>query len=425
MALVVLIIDRIVERRRRRTQPFETKVLLFEPPVEAPAPEIVKVRDLESFHRDDPAWPRKLSRRTHFAVTEPSQSGVKGTREILPLSEGAARVWAEHVDDLFLGALWSEKIVDGGEDAMPLMMYSGKEQRVLGTVLDGLGGSGAAKIHWESERVVSNAWESARLVRATLETVAASDPSLTTFTSAIPHGLEAVIKKTLSKRADEIVGSKAALSSSLTRILPTTVAGFVLDTSASPQLTTFWAGDSRAYILDADVGLQVLTVDDAEDMDAFEALVVDPPLTNVLCADRPFTLNYRKDGVPRQSLVIAASDGCFNYWPTPPNFEFEILSAICGASSWESAVRQLTRSIGGVTNDDTSLVIVAIGFSTFIELQQRFARRHAEIKQLAFDPLAQLRKDSGTREDFETYRSEAWRIYKKGYEGRLGGSVEG
>jgi hypothetical protein len=371
---------------------------------------------LREFLNADTSSGERLAKGIHHISGDSSQPGELGGKLFESSVEGSKALWYHTNGDALYGAMWSEKIENQGEDAYPLLVVSRKDSVVVGSVFDGLGGSGASRIDWTNGQSVSHAWEAARIARSSLSRHLATKQGLRNLSNIGASTFPRSVKDQLIQRASGLHQIQSGLSSSLSRILPTTIAGFVIRLRGVQEVEAFWAGDSRTYLLDTQRGLQVLTRDDAEDMDAFESLNLDPPLTNVICADRPFELNSRTVKVTAPMLVLCATDGCFNYWPTPANFEFEILDAIIKASSWENALASLRTSIGAVTKDDTSLAIAAIGFKNFKSLQSALATRHQELYQMTYVPLAEIKNSGGSREDFEEYRIATWRSYKHDYE---------
>jgi len=365
--------------------------------------------------------PSKFSKAFTIIGSDSSQAGAASARQFTESPVGAGRNWELENGDGLFGAFWSEKIPDNGEDAIPLMVVGRKDGIVVSGVFDGLGGSGAARIDWVDGRSVSHAWESSRITRSTIEFELARAKSVKEVAFFDLTNLASVLQTRLLARSEEFNVTETGLTSSLARVLPTTFAGFTIDYKGNKAVEAYWAGDSRTYILDINRGLQVLTRDDAEDMDAFDSLNVDPPLTNVICADRPFVIHSKRVSLPSSCLVIAATDGCFNYWPTPANFEFEILNAIISNTSWSAALQALSQSVASVTKDDTSLTIAALGFKGFKGLQLALTARHRELYALTYEPLARLKNAGGTRDQFEEYRQETWKAYKANYEALLEG----
>lgn len=328
-------------------------------------------------------------------------------------------IWFDESPLGMSGAIWSEKVPGKGEDSTPILMKNNKTGATYGAVLDGLGGSGAAMISMSDGNEVSQAFEASRLARASIEARISQFLETEVTAGQLSQALEDELRFVLEKRAEHFGPANALLTSSLTRILPTTLAGFVIQ-EKKDSVTALWAGDSRTYLLDAVGGLQVLTVDDCAPMDAFESLSNDPPLQNVICADRAFTIHTHVAALTGPVLLIAASDGCFNYWPTPANFEFEILNALINEKSWKDALLALATSITSIANDDTSLVIHAVGFEGFEDVRQQMQHRYEHLRNIAFEPLMQLRSSGGSQLDFEAYRLEAWRLYKQSYEQMIG-----
>ena len=407
-----------LSRRRRKIDELD----LFEPLPLSEAPErkpATLVAPLSEFLGSHRFVPPRFSRTVSFIEGDSSAKPSIGPRAIQPRSEGHRKTWAAESAPGFFGSLWSEKIVGGGEDAVPVLIASKKDGVVIGSVFDGLGGSGAAKINWANGSSVSHAWESSRIARSAVEEFAGNLARFQKLDDSALSVLKGEIASRLALRMNELGSARSVLTSSLTRSLPTTLAGFSISLASTSTVTAFWAGDSRTYLLDPQMGLRVLTRDDAGEGDAFESLNNDPPLTNVICADRDFDIHSRTVGIQTPHLVITASDGCFNYWPTPANFEYEILNAIITATSWAQALDSLSQSIDGVTKDDVSLVIAAVGYSKFSELQLSIQDRFHYMRELSYAPLLALRDSGGTKSDFEAYREQAWLAYKEGYESLL------
>ena len=124
----------------------------------------------------------------------------------------------------------------------------------------------------------------------------------------------------------------------------------------------FWAGDSRAYVFEPDAGARQLTTDDIRDRgDAMANLREDSVVSNAMSADTDFLVNHRKVELTAPFLVVAATDGCFGYLPSPMHFEHLVLAALRDApdtDSWSAAVQA---QIGAVTGDDAAMAVLGIG----------------------------------------------------------------
>jgi hypothetical protein len=190
----------------------------------------------------------------------------------------------------------------------------------------------------------------------------------------------------------------------------------------------FWAGDSRAYVFRPDAGAQQLTTDDIRDRgDAMANLREDSVVSNAMSADTDFVVHHRKVDLTAPFLVVAATDGCFGYVPSPMHFEHLVLAALREApdtDGWSAAVQA---AVGAVAGDDAAMAVLGIGadHDTFRKL---FARRTAELEQRWVKPLddldADLREHERKLEELRATRrqrqAQLWAAYKPGYEGYLG-----
>lgn len=80
------------------------------------------------------------------------------------------------------------------------------------------------------------------------------------------------------------------------------------------------AGDSRAFVMDPQVGLQQISKDDVDgDVDAYEKSTI---TTNKVNQERDFHLNYGHFILKTPCVLFASSDGCYDYIETPMEFEY-------------------------------------------------------------------------------------------------------
>jgi hypothetical protein len=156
----------------------------------------------------------------------------------------------------------------------------------------------------------------------------------------------------------------------------------------------------------------------------------DSVVSNAMSADTAFVVHHRKVELTAPFLVIAATDGCFGYLPSPMHFEHLVLAALRDApdtDGWSAAVQA---AVGAVTGDDAAMAVLGIGadHDTFREL---FARRTAELEQRWVTPLddldAGLREHERKLEELRATRRERqarlWAAYKPGYERYLGAAT--
>lgn len=121
-------------------------------------------------------------------------------------------------------------------------------------------------------------------------------------------------------------------------VFPTTLAAVVYkEDDEGVNATVIWAGDSRVYMLTEENSLQQLSKDDV--VGEFDACFgKDCRMSNCISQDEPFFINYASYKLPKQCVIFACSDGCFDFTKSPMHFEMEILKALFGAKKLESDV---------------------------------------------------------------------------------------
>lgn len=295
---------------------------------------------------------------------------------------------AEPAPDARMLALCRAQVEGFGEDAF-LAVRDG--DRALLAAFDGCGGSGAKT--YEAFGGHTGAWAASRAASlAARQWFAAGDSE-----ADLAACLACALQKCKSR---EPAGQ--VLLGGLSKAFPTTVAAFAVEKNAAD---IYWCGDSRAYLLDAK-GLHALTRDDSAVQDALRALREDAPMTNVACASQPFQLHRRRVALNRPAVLLAATDGCFGYLPSPMAFERLLLEALCRAASPADVRKRLDAAIRAVSGDDYTLVAWAHGFKGFKAMQKAL---HARLSAL----------EKGYPAAGEDALERQWAAYKAGYESML------
>lgn len=218
--------------------------------------------------------------------------------------------------------------------------------------------------------------------------------------------------------------SASRLKTKMQRNLPSTLAGWVYRTAPEREITAFWAGDSRCYVLRHD-GLRQISRDEAKgDFDAFEAIRADPPLTNYISERTPNSINCRHLLCDYQAVLICATDGAFNYQPTPMDFEFVILSSLMSSESMQAWAEELAERLQASAGDDISMVVHPLGFDNYEDLKAFYKRRLDELNAQFIDPLENLQdKQAQLEEELASVRAAAkektqqvWGQYRVTYE---------
>lgn len=177
---------------------------------------------------------------------------------------------------------------------------------------------------------------------------------------------ETYLKNTIIRNMkifEEKYGEKSQILGMISKALPTTVATAACFMHKENFIVDYlWAGDSRIYLLNED-GLAQLTEDDLGGIDAMQNLTEDGVLTNMVNLTTDFSLHRGQLFLPRgHGIVIAATDGCFGYLPTPMHFEYLLLETMQQANNVDSWFESLMKLIGTIAGDDYTLSVFAVGY---------------------------------------------------------------
>jgi hypothetical protein len=320
-----------------------------------------------------------------------------------------------------------EKIPGHGEDSDPILRH-GRELGLIG-VFDGMGGAGGT-VYETPEGPRTGAYLASRLARDVVEQrmVALLDPEWNLDGLAAAHDLQRSVRAALRERLAELRAPASGLRSRLLRALPTTMALAALQRHepGGDRWTChlLWAGDSRVYVFEPGSGARQLTVDDIRERgDAMANLREDSVVSNVMSADTDFVVHHRQVELTAPFLVIAATDGCFGYLPSPMHFEHLMLAALRDApdtDSWSAAVRA---AVSAVTGDDAAMATLGPGADND-GFRTLFVERTAELECRWIEPLdgleAELQDQERKLAELRAARRERhaalWAAYKPSYE---------
>jgi serine/threonine protein phosphatase PrpC len=328
------------------------------------------------------------------------------------------------------------KIPGQGEDADPILRH-GRELGLVG-VFDGMGGAGGT-VYETPDGPRTGAYLASRVARDVVEQrmLELLDPEWHVDGPAVAQALHDAVRQALVARLAELKAPRSGLRSKLLRALPTTMALVALQ-RLQPDgdewaAHLFSAGDSRAYVLTPAGGLQQLTVDDIRDHgDAMANLREDSVVSNAMSADTDFVVHHRQVELTAPFLVIAATDGCFGYVPSPMHVEHLLLTALrdaSGTAEWSEAVQA---TVSAVTGDDAAMSVLGIG-GDFAGFQRLLADRTVEVEQRFIAPLdAAAARVRQLEQDLEQARAaqlaeqaQLWQSYEPGYGRYLGTPSEG
>ena len=254
----------------------------------------------------------------------------------------------------------TEKIENKGEDCLPFEFVWEREsgKRTLLAVFDGMGGAGSRKVPDTQDPSIqrSMAYLASRSARSALELACSQITSKMTPTE-IMGVFEEQIKKFLQRLVDREGGIPAGgVRGSMVKDYPTTVAIALIDEEVDRRrVHLMWAGDSRIYALspNADYLLQQLTLDHTGSGASSEG--GDAALTKCATPDSA-DLEYVDVDVPLDTIIFAATDGCFAYEST--QFLLTTLVEQLERSTNQSHYAEnLAKALSDVAGDDCSMAM--------------------------------------------------------------------
>jgi serine/threonine protein phosphatase PrpC len=319
------------------------------------------------------------------------------------------------------------KVAGEGEDADPILRV-GPDLGLLG-VFDGMGGAGG-RVYDTPDGHHTGAYIASRFARNVVERLMLEliKPEWNLDGPATAAELQRVLASSLAARLAELKAPETTLRSKLVKALPTTMTLAVLQrtdpTASRYACHLFWAGDSRAYVLDPEAGLHQLSRDDLRSGgDAMRNLTDDSVMSNCISADTEFHINHRQVELQAPFLLLCATDGCFAYVRSPMHFEHLLLSTLHDARDAAGWQRALQSAVAAITGDDSSLALLGLG-TDFGGFKKLLKDRTADVERHYIDPLdeldSQVRRAEQELADLRARRTELggelWGAYKHDYE---------
>jgi serine/threonine protein phosphatase PrpC len=319
------------------------------------------------------------------------------------------------------------KIAGEGEDADPILRV-GPDLGLLG-VFDGMGGAGG-RVYDTPDGRHTGAWIASRFARNVVERLMLEliKPEWNLDGQATAAELQRVLASSLAARLAELKAPESTLRSKLVKALPTTMTLAVLQrtdpAAGSYACHLFWAGDSRAYVVDPDAGAMQLTTDDLRSGgDAMRNLTDDSVMSNCISADTEFHINHRQVELQAPFLLLCATDGCFAYVRSPMHFEHLLLSSLQDARDAGAWRRALEAKVTAITGDDAAIALLGLG-ADLDGFKKLFKDRTAQVGRRYVDPLDELdgqvhqaeQQLDGLRTRRAELGGELWGAYKHDYE---------
>lgn len=280
--------------------------------------------------------------------------------------------------DCFLEVFYSPR-GDKSEDAFA---YSFEKTSIHSqAVFDGCGGSGSWK-YAEFKNATGALVAAQSIAREYLAWLNSLTPEQLPDPERVGESFHAMADKTLSGLKNSCAPMK--VSGSLVKAFPCTASAAIMTGDENDlYLTTMNAGDSRVYFLTPQTGLVQLTNDDsAGNPDPMESLRESAPMTEMLNADKPYTIKTRRLKLACPCAILCATDGVFSYVRSPMDFEYLLLDALMNSDSFALYEEKLKERIGKITGDDCACVISFYGWGSFENTRKKLKSRYDGLKSI-------------------------------------------
>ncbi len=191
-------------------------------------------------------------------------------------------------------------------------------------VCDGLGGSGTNKYVINGEKKTS-AYLGSRLVSKICDEYIYKNYNYICENMKNPTVIVSELKENIKSEMDKYVIKyhlKNKYLGKSMQMLPTTLVAVIINKKENnTEALVISAGDSRAFILTPEKGLQQISKDDTpNEYDVFSKF---SEMTNNISQNNDFKLNYiYYNNLPQNSSFFACSDGCFDYIPSIIDLDF-------------------------------------------------------------------------------------------------------
>jgi hypothetical protein len=281
-------------------------------------------------------------------------------------------------------------------------------------VLDGMGGAGAGQVTYEPKKssneviVTSEALLASRLVRREIVKLALSPQE-----GELTERLKATVHSRLEKTVKLLqLGEKSRIRGTMTKRLPTTLV--LTRVSRHPSagvsnIETWWAGDSRAFIITPRSGLIAMTSDHVRNLDPLDQLRSDPPIENVVNCSTAFFIEKYAKSVKGPFVLLLATDGVFGYLPTPGYLELGLLESLTAGG--DAFAELFSGFCSRFAADDVSAAVLVSGFASHEALEEAFRTRLQTLR----DRYAKLEALIVSNSDVNEEVQKLWRIERTGY----------
>ena len=353
------------------------------------------------------------------------------------------------------GTISIEKLAEKGEDSPPVVLHYAAGGSV-GLVFDGMGGAGSQPATTpQGTNKTSAYWASHILLTSYIKQISRNNPGerpqpessrqsflWTSEGRVIEQNekmkwppicaeqkaeIDSLFKSLLTEQNVSLPHSK--LRSKMIREFPTTIAVYWAQPSDSLlQINCHWAGDSRVYLLTCD-GLQILTTDHvAGESDAYHSIKKDTILENCFSTDNSYEISESEFSSQFPCLIMACTDGVFNYFRNPWEFEIALIQDLCENETLDSFSSCFLNRISEISQDDATAAFSLYGDPELLKksLRNRLANLRDQITSLdsSYDKIDKKKQDiASARDELVNLKSDlleqemaTWESYRSNFE---------
>lgn len=294
---------------------------------------------------------------------------------------------------------------DSGEDAYAYD-FTRSDIHAFG-VFDGCGGSGAWK--YPEFMNASGAFVAAQTVsKVFLDWVSGLSSENVADADLLSSQFHTVTQQALTRLKNSC--APMGVSGSLVKSFPCTASAALLAPAEKDNLllSALNTGDSRTYVL-TPLGLTQITRDDSRGRpDPLDSLRDNPPLSNLLNADKEYTVKVEQVLLSTPCAVICATDGIFGFVRSPMDFEYLLLHTLLESATLTEFEAKFKAAIIELTGDDSVCVMAFYGWGGFGKLQKSMNNRYLQMKKI-IDSI----DSASDAQEADTMIRQIWDSYKQ------------
>lgn len=124
----------------------------------------------------------------------------------------------------------------------------------------------------------------------------------------------------------------------------------------------------------------------------------------MVSASSDFVIHEKFVDYKKPCVVITATDGCFNYLPSPMYFEFLLLDSLHQSENPKEWENLLGKEMRKISSDDYTFIALAFGYSSFKTMKADYEDRLILLKKKYIEPWENLTEEEHLK---------LWKEYQK------------